>query len=217
MPKVFNEQERERIREQLIEKGRELFSRQGLRGTSIRDLTRAVGIAQGTFYSFYRSKEELYFDILELEEQGRDAIVSEFIDSSLSTESAIQQLIKAALHFMSESPIIRRLYETDEYELLRRRLPKDRFERHVQKDTEALLEFIERWQKSGELVMSDPSVIAGLFRGIIVMSLHKEEIGRDVYPDVMALLANVIARGLTRRKEDENDNGSASAPDQQRC
>src|SRR5690625_5412597 len=58
------------IRNSLIEQGKFLFSKYGFQKTSIREITKDVGIAQGTFYSFFKSKEELYFVILESEEKG---------------------------------------------------------------------------------------------------------------------------------------------------
>src|SRR5690625_5812047 len=69
MARGFNSKEKQAIRLSLIEYGRELFSKLGFQKTSILDITKNVGIAQGTFYKFFSSKEELYFVILEMEEQ----------------------------------------------------------------------------------------------------------------------------------------------------
>jgi NADH:ubiquinone oxidoreductase subunit E len=49
----FTEKERNRIRNQLIERGRECFSKFGIKKTSIEELTKAAGIAKGSFYSFF--------------------------------------------------------------------------------------------------------------------------------------------------------------------
>ena len=55
----FTEVERSRIREELLEVGRELFTTRGLRKTSMDDLTRQVGIATSSFYACLESKEAL--------------------------------------------------------------------------------------------------------------------------------------------------------------
>ena len=52
MARGFTEREKEIIRNDLINTGRELFGTYGLKKTSIEDLTKAVGIAQGSFYTF---------------------------------------------------------------------------------------------------------------------------------------------------------------------
>ena len=69
MPKRFSEQEREIIRTLLVREGRKLFGVHGLRKTNIGELSKAAGIAQGTFYNFFHSKEELYFHIIEEEQE----------------------------------------------------------------------------------------------------------------------------------------------------
>ena len=63
MPKGFSDEEKNIIQKGLIEKGIELFSKFGLKKTNVEDLTNAVGIAKGSFYSFYNSKEELFLDV----------------------------------------------------------------------------------------------------------------------------------------------------------
>jgi AcrR family transcriptional regulator len=60
MPKAFSEHEKDIIRAQMREKGKDLFEKQGLKKTSVDELTAAVGISKGAFYLFYESKEELF-------------------------------------------------------------------------------------------------------------------------------------------------------------
>ena len=67
MARGFTERERDIIRNDLIETGRELFGTYGLKKTSIEDLTTGVGIAQGSFYTFFKSKEELYLEVIDRE------------------------------------------------------------------------------------------------------------------------------------------------------
>ena len=62
MAKAFTETEREQIRRQLQDEGLKLFREKGLKKVSVQQLTQAVGIAQGGFYSFYDSKEALFLD-----------------------------------------------------------------------------------------------------------------------------------------------------------
>lgn len=59
MAKAFTEEEKKEIREKLLEAGLRLFKEKGLKKVSVRELTEAVSIAQGGFYTFFESKEEL--------------------------------------------------------------------------------------------------------------------------------------------------------------
>lgn len=57
MPIAFTEEEQEQIREQLFLKGIRLIVKFGLQRTTVDKLTKECGIAKGSFYLFYDSKE----------------------------------------------------------------------------------------------------------------------------------------------------------------
>ena len=50
----------ERSRAQILEAALDLFSRQGYRGTSIRDISKAAGVSTGSVYHHFNDKEELF-------------------------------------------------------------------------------------------------------------------------------------------------------------
>ena len=198
MPVKFTEKEKEIIRETLIKEGRELFSLYGLRKTSITQLTEAAGIAQGTFYNFFESKEELYFEILELEESKSEQFLEDILKSSHSSKKSIKKIIKGTIELFETSPIIRRLYDSHDYELMVRKLPPEKLENHQKEDTVRVLNLIMHMQQKNELIETPPEVIAGLLRAIIMLYFHQDEIGREIYPEVIDLLADIVADGLVK-------------------
>ncbi len=58
------EEKSERSRVLILEAALELFSRQGYRGTSIRDISRAAGVSTGSVYHHFHDKEELFDTLL---------------------------------------------------------------------------------------------------------------------------------------------------------
>ena len=64
MAKAFSEEERIKIKEEIIKAALELFHDKGSRSLSIAKLTKRVGIAQGSFYNFWKDKEELIIDLM---------------------------------------------------------------------------------------------------------------------------------------------------------
>ena len=54
---------REQTRQKILEKSILYFSRNGFSGTKISDLCRYIGIAPGSIYNYFESKEELYGEI----------------------------------------------------------------------------------------------------------------------------------------------------------
>lgn len=49
----------QRTRQKLLEAGKALISARGLSGVSVEDITEACGVAKGTFYTYFKSKEEI--------------------------------------------------------------------------------------------------------------------------------------------------------------
>jgi|SRR5690554_573392 len=197
MPKSFSPAEIELIRKKLIEKGKTLFSKYGLKKTNISDLTKAVGIAQGSFYKFYNSKEELFFEILEREEAIRDQLLHEAISSAETTREILYKLLKKSFTFIDTNPFYRSLYESKAYDLLIRKLSPETLNRHAQNDTAYFTPYIKELQDKQEIIKTNPEVIVGLFRALVLISFHKDEIGEEIYPQVIEVLSAVVAKGLT--------------------
>lgn len=64
MAMIFNDETREKIRIQLLEKGFTSIKLHGLKKTSVTDVANSAGIAAGTFYKFFDSKEEFVYQIV---------------------------------------------------------------------------------------------------------------------------------------------------------
>lgn len=67
----------ERKRNAILDAARTVFSRQGYAGASVEDVAEQAGIAKGTLYLYFKSKEELYLaalarDMETLSRQARD-------------------------------------------------------------------------------------------------------------------------------------------------
>lgn len=64
MPAIFTVDEREALRHRMIEAGWECLLERGYRGMRVEDVARLTGIAQGTFYSFFKSKREFVAEMV---------------------------------------------------------------------------------------------------------------------------------------------------------
>lgn len=197
MPR-FSEQEKENIRRELQRKGKQLFALYGLKKTSVADLTKAVGIAQGTFYLFYPSKEELYFELLEQEEETiRERLTGAYFQSgSPVSRETFKRFLHEALATMENNPFLRQLYDEEMMEALFRKLPPDKLERHFARDANELLPVIALGQQQGWMQLQQPETIVSLIRSLILLALQKHLIGEERYGDTMRLFVDLIADGL---------------------
>lgn len=66
----FNEEEREQVRRKLLDAGYELFLSSGFRRMTVAGITKKAGVAVGTFYNFYESKEQFVIALIKDTEAG---------------------------------------------------------------------------------------------------------------------------------------------------
>lgn len=194
----FTETERSHIRDQLMKAGRERFTRQGLKKTSIEDLTRSAGIAKSSFYGFFGSKEELYMELL-MEERGR--LRGEILAASLAGDGrgAVERFLRAVVREFEINPLTRRLAtHPEEWQAVTRRVPPKVMKANVEDSTDAVSYFIRAGQEAGVVSDGDPEILAGVIRSVVVLTIHKDDIGREIYPAVLEKMIQLVAIGLSR-------------------
>ncbi|MEY8344048.1 TetR/AcrR family transcriptional regulator [Niallia circulans] len=194
MPK-FTKQEKEHIHHALMEKGREIFIQYGLAKTTIDDIVQACGIAKGSFYKFFQSKEELYFEILKNEEEVRETVLAELFREDLSPKELLTSFFHTSFTFVEENPFLQRVFQSDEHERLTRKLPEqmEEFSRiHTQRGINAIKVLMDR----GVLPKENPELTVGVIQAIMMIRLHKDEIGTELFPQVMDRIIDYIATGL---------------------
>jgi AcrR family transcriptional regulator len=198
MPREFTDAERERIREQLRETGRDLFARYGLVKTTIADLTGPAGVADSTFYTFYDSKETLYLELLEEESEAiADRIVGESLERHDDPEGAIGAFLRAMCEEIETNPLVRRLVVEDELDRLRDGLTDAELAADRQQSVGYVLPHVEAWYEAGELRGPDPETVAHAIRAVTFVTLHEADVGEERYDAVRDLLVEAVAAGLT--------------------
>ncbi|WP_150271830.1 TetR/AcrR family transcriptional regulator [Paenibacillus tepidiphilus] len=201
MPKKFSEVEKAHIKQKLLESARSLFTRYGIKKTSVEDLTKGAGIAAGTFYAFYQSKEEIFFELLEVEESQIKTSLFENAAARPLNKESFKLFLLESFKLMSENPIIRQILLTEQFEALIRKVPPERLEHNYNQDQDLLYPFIQKWQAEGMLKKSSPTLIVSMIRSLLLLSLHRREIGETVYDDTLEMFISTIAEGLFTREE----------------
>jgi AcrR family transcriptional regulator len=193
MPKAFTEHEKELLRTQLREKGKALFEKQGLKKTSVDELTEAVGISKGAFYLFYESKEELFLDILEQLEQEIQAKILEFsIKPKSNTKRNVSDLLKAFLLTRDTYPLLKNFGKA-EFEYLMRKVPPEWAMKHANKDEEFIDQFINKIKQEGIAVKASPRVVSNLIKTLFFVGLYLEELGQEAYQETLDVMINMVA------------------------
>ena len=86
---------------------RELFSRNGFADTNVAEIAKTAGMAVGTFYLYYPSKEQLFMEIFLEENAKLKTNCLEALDLSLAPFEIVKQMLAMNLAGMSANPIYR--------------------------------------------------------------------------------------------------------------
>ncbi len=96
--------DRDERRQSLIDASKELFSANGYHATTVDDITRAAGVAKGTFYLYFSEKREIYYEVI-----GSFMHLIKDIGSSVGTAAGDQPVIDPLGYFARAEAAAHRL------------------------------------------------------------------------------------------------------------
>ncbi len=198
MPKGFTEKEKLVIHDKLMEKGREFFMTHGVRKTNVEDLTRAAGISKGAFYAFFDSKEELFLEVIEqFEAEYRAGLYNFPINQGQSPRQNFKKMLHKAFSEWAVNPLFSKL-DRSEFAALMRKLPDEKVLAHALSDDVFVAQLIEKWAQQGIKIEGDPVVVSGLMKALFFVSLHKEDLNQNAYPQTIELLIDLVTAHLVK-------------------
>jgi AcrR family transcriptional regulator len=202
MPRAFTTEEKAKIRASLISSGRTCFLKYGIRKTTIDDLVSLVGIAKGSFYQFFSSKENLYLELFMQEipammtrlhaasfgstDVARDALVS--LMKGIAREIETNQLARIILDDPTE---VERFLSTLEYETL---------VQQIAVAYEPMIASIQAAQARGKIIAGDPYQIAYCLGFTKFLAMYRKNMPAQLYESMIDFAPEVIADGLTCRE-----------------
>ena len=177
MPKKYSVQEKENIRKDLLlHASRSLFHK-GVQDISVDELVKKAGIPKGTFYLFYKSKEELFIDLLV---SFRLDVQEEMLSmlQELDENHIVTSLTTVFSHLAEElySKGIYRLLDEQQLQIISRKSDEDIFKR----ESGALLDFFK--ELFGYFAIDDSSDIAAFFSAFIMIVFSMESAQRIKNP-----------------------------------
>ena len=179
MPKSAEQCEeiRKSTKEMILRKSMIYFAKNGFTGTKIRDLAEYIGIGQGSLYSYFKSKEELFLEILK----------------NVNREDSIKQLkmlkllpvpAKQKIHILS-SKVLQRLEEDDDFAgtiVLNTQMLLEENAIYSSKEYQSELykytaKIIKQGQKEGSVVGGSPTKLANYYWGVVFLYALKKIAG----------------------------------------
>ncbi|KEI74975.1 TetR family transcriptional regulator [Clostridium botulinum B2 128] len=103
MPKGFTENEKTIITEKLIRECKSNWQKYGYKKTSIDVLCRDIGISKGSFYSFFDTKEALFYQVIKETQENLYEIVEDRISQNQSKYGVAEALKEIYLEYSKSS------------------------------------------------------------------------------------------------------------------
>ena len=198
MPPPFTEKEKARLRQKMRRAARELFARQGLKKTSLEDITGSVGIAKSTFYVFFESKEALFLEVLAEDGPAVEAQLRAELDQAANARDGIVRLLRAVVHELETNALTRRmLTHPDELQLLADYATPEQLAASNSNGLALIVPYLQARQRSGEVIKGDPILFARVISAITLLTLHRDKVGPDQYDTVLNTLIELLAKALT--------------------
>ena len=184
-----------KTKRKIFETSMKLFAEKGYDATSIEEITSTVGVAKGTLYYHFSSKEEIFNFLVEegikLLQNSIDIKTAKFSNYIDKVKAIVLIQIKIVVKYEDLITILLSQFWGHEER-------HQKCQKHILDYVHKIENIIEEGMKQGEIKQGDPRAIASEIYGLICSSLvyktiHKEEI------DMMNLFKefeNTVIEGL---------------------
>ncbi len=193
-------------REIILSVGEKLFSAHGYREVTVEDITRDSGLGTGSFYSHFRSKEELYSAIVDrLESKGMKE-AERHVRKFNSPMNKLKALYRFSMLGLKGNPIILGLMRRDRKFLYpgaeRRSARRDSLLAQIEKLLDEILKEGARKRAFRARLFQNPRRMLLAVYNSVLMDPGEGSV-TELTNDVLLLIERGIKRRLRLRKRDE--------------
>lgn len=187
-----------KTRLRLLEVARELFAHKGLEQTTMNDIATASGKGRRTLYTYFRSKEDIYYAVIEGELERLSVKMDEVAAMNVAPEQKIMMLIYTHLNMIKETVVrngsLRAEFFRNIWRVEKVRKAFDDEERALLK--RVLEEGVARQAFRIDNVELMVDIIHGAVRGLEVPYVY-DRVGRslteeDTYPIVLGIIRRTL-------------------------
>ncbi len=185
-------------RELIFESAREIFAVKGYKGASISDIAQKAGLAVGTFYIYFESKDRLFVEIFKQETEKLMKQIMSSLDVGEEPMKLIRRLLEENMKGMLANPILRQWYQPEIFAKIEKICNEDNVLGSMEFLYRDFHRLVQMWQADGRM-RSDISseMIMAIFGAIIRIGYHKEEIGLKYFPELQDRLTEFVLEGLS--------------------
>jgi len=192
MGKAFSEKEKEIIKENIMNTAIELFHNNGTKSLSISELTKRVGIAQGSFYNFWKDKDSLIIDLAAYRSGQKLKALEENFSSSIKDPVGFltDVIYKYSLDLMQKIKA-QPVYE-EAFKILKTK-KSDEMNQIEKLYGEFLKKLVNYWKDNSVVKTADECSLAGAFIGSFLLCTDYYLFDEKYFEDILKTYISAIA------------------------
>ena len=197
----FSNEEKERIKLLLLEKGKIEFEEKGFKNIKVSDLSKSVGIATGSFYAFYESKEELFYEIILYEFKKFEPMFINLFSQKENPQKTIRAFMIYCVKGFHETKFNTIAYDSEVYEILSKKIDIEKLDFAYMFAINLLKKHLLNWQEEGLLPKSlDLDVTTKLMTTVLFdVSSHKNmEYTEEFHNKILTTVIDYFVEGIFR-------------------
>jgi len=184
-----------RTRDKLLRAAEIEFGDKGFHSAAISGITHRAGVALGTFYTYYESKEEIFHDLVTYMSQRTRRWIGERVSGAPDRMAAERLGIEAYIEFARRHKGIYRIITEAEF------VANDAYREHYESFADAYRDNLEKAGDSGDIRKGDYETWTWAIMGIAVFLGMKYTEWDDNVPAarVAEIVTDLIANGIRPR------------------
>ncbi|HTW10073.1 MAG TPA: TetR/AcrR family transcriptional regulator [Acidimicrobiales bacterium] len=186
----------ELTRRRLLDAAESVFAQLGYHEASIVKITEAAGVAQGTFYIYFESKQQVFEEVVrDLNQRVRQAMTSASAGAATRLE-AERRGFAAFFKFTAEHPGLYRVIRQAEF------VSPSSMAQHYERIISGYVPQLEAAMGSGQVARTDPTVLAwalvavGELAGMRwILWDDARQVPPEIFEELMAVVGRMLGAG----------------------
>jgi AcrR family transcriptional regulator len=171
--RAISDQDKSQRRDEIMAAAKKVFARKGFHAATIADIAKQAGLAYGSIYWYFDSKDDLFHALMAVEEHALRNHVAAAVGARQDSdgEAPFRTAVQATFEFFEADKATVKLLFRDAYAL------GDRFEKHLGGIYERFIDDIENVivvaQQRDEVVAAPPRMVAYTLAALIGQLAHR--------------------------------------------
>lgn len=191
-------------RNQILDAATQVFAEKGFHRSTIRDVAKAAGIADGTIYNYFENKDALLMGILnrlnETDERASDFARAE----EIGLDEWGREYVRQRLNMMGGETM--KVMQVVIAEVLTNRELREMYMQQIILPTFANSEaYFRGWMEQGEFAEVDVTLalraISGMILGVLLQRMMGDPVLEERWDEMPDLIAELVQRALHRKAE----------------